>query len=110
MESRTDKRSRKANEKGKNTKKLAVILFCAVFFLSAISLADYSTKKMMLCKDDSYAFGISKAGADMLRVDIAGERYMLNYSSLKKAAVSISKESSKAIKNITLKIKYIFTE
>jgi hypothetical protein len=55
--------------------KLFVLFLCSILSFNFIYIADQSIKGMMLAKDDKHAVGISKGENDLLRVDIAGEKY-----------------------------------
>lgn len=73
--------------------------------MSAVYIVDMSTRKMMLSKDDKHAIGLYGAGTDVLRIDLAGEHYMLNYKEAKEMTGNLLRESEEAIKNIVEKVK-----
>lgn len=103
--SKVQEKQRKKQERAVRLKQVYVVVLCIVFFISAVYIVDMSTRKMMLSKDDKHAIGLYGAGTDVLRVDLAGEHYMLNYKEAKEMTGSLLKESEKAIKNIVEKVK-----
>jgi hypothetical protein len=77
---------RKRNDTNKNgrlfsrgkLKRFVSVLFCIILFIFLVSVTDISTRRMIMCKDDKFALGLKMTENNLLRIDIAGEKYFFN--------------------------------
>lgn len=78
MNKRADKKKQRNQEYMNMLKKVLAILFCIALLVFSISATDMSTRRMIMCNDDKYALAVSLQEDRMLRIDIAGEKLILN--------------------------------
>ncbi len=54
------------------------IVFFIVLLVFAVSAADMSIRRMIMCNDDKYALAVSLQEDNVLRLDLAGEKLLLD--------------------------------
>lgn len=59
-------------------KKLLAIFFCVTLLVLSVRIADMSTRRMIMSNDDKYAMAVSIEKGSLLRLDIAGERFIID--------------------------------
>lgn len=67
-------------------RKVMGIVFCIALLVFSISAADMSTRRMIMCNDDKYALAVSLQEDSVLRVDLAGEKLLLDIGPVVRAA------------------------
>lgn len=95
MEKRSELKKAKKQFFRHKLKRFFAVIVCLAFMTSLIAMADLSTRKMMMSKDDKYALGLALAEDHLLKVDIAGESFRLDISpavTLKNAVVTRARE------------------
>lgn len=88
MNKRIDKKKQKMDVLKYKLKKILGIFFCVILLIFSVSIADISVRRMIMCNDDKYAIAVSLQEGSLLRVDIAGEKFIINIE----PAVSIVKK------------------
>lgn len=88
MNKRIDKKKQKIDVLKYKLKKILGIFFCVILLIFSVSIADISVRRMIMCNDDKYAIAVSLQEGSLLRVDIAGEKFIINIE----PAVSIVKK------------------
>lgn len=78
MDKRADIRKQRSRDLVENLKRVMGIVFCVVLLVFSINAADISTRRMMMITDDRYALAVTMEERGVLRVDIAGEKYLFN--------------------------------
>jgi len=78
MSKRIDKKKHKGKAFTNKVKKVFAIFFCILLLIFSISIIDMSTRKMIMCNDDKYAIAASFQEDNKLRLDVAGEKLMIN--------------------------------
>ena len=78
MNKRTDQKKQRNKEHMSMLAKLMAIVFCIAFMVFSINAADTSTRRMIMCNDDKYALAVSMQEDSMLRLDVAGEKFLVN--------------------------------
>ncbi|HYE81194.1 MAG TPA: hypothetical protein VEG39_03395 [Clostridia bacterium] len=78
MNNRNDQKKQRLEEFRSRLWKVLAIFFCIALLIFSISVTDMSTRRMIMCNDDRYAVAVALQQDNMLRVDIAGEKLMLN--------------------------------
>jgi len=78
MSKRVDKKKQRMEALKNKLKKALGIFFCIILLILSVSIADMSARRMMMCNDDKYAIAVSLQEDSLLRVDIAGEKLMIN--------------------------------
>lgn len=78
MNKRIDKKKQKIHVLKCELKKILGIFFCVMLLIFSVSIADMSVRRMIMCNDDKYAIAVSLQEGSLLRVDIAGEKFMIN--------------------------------
>lgn len=78
MDKRTDIRKQRSRDIIENLKRITGIVFCVALLFFSINAADISTRRMMMITDDRYALAVTMEERGMLRIDIAGEKYLFN--------------------------------
>lgn len=78
MNKRVDKKKQRNKEFISILKRVMGIIFCIALLIFLINATDMSTRKMIMCNDDKYALAVSLQEDSILRIDIAGEKFMLN--------------------------------
>ncbi|MBP7073707.1 MAG: hypothetical protein KBB40_09465 [Clostridia bacterium] len=78
MSKRVDKKKQRMEALKNKLKKALGIFFCIILLIFSVSIADMSARRMMMCNDDKYAIAVSLQEDSLLRVDIAGEKLMIN--------------------------------
>jgi len=79
----------------KKLQRFMAVLFCVLLFLFLIGVTDMSTRRMIMSKDDKYAVKLQFAEEELLRLDLAGEKYYINIGpalKLKDSVATAAKE------------------
>lgn len=90
MNKRVDQKKKRNQEYVGMLKRVLGITFCIMLLVFSISAADMSTRRMIMCNDDKYALAVSLQQDNMLRIDIAGEKFMLNIKPVIRIAEDVS--------------------
>ncbi|MEA4848886.1 MAG: hypothetical protein VB106_16765 [Clostridiaceae bacterium] len=78
MNKRIDKKKQRIEVLRNKLKKALAIFFCIALLIFSVNIADMSTRRMIMCNDDKYAMAVYFQEDSLLRVDIAGEKLMIN--------------------------------
>ena len=78
MEKRTEQKKQRSDVFKQKMQKIFAIFFCIALLVFFITAADMSTRRMIMVDDDKYALAVSLQEGSLLRVDIAGEKYLLD--------------------------------
>lgn len=78
MENRVEQKKQRSQDLKSRLKKVLAIFFCIALLVFMINVIDMSTRRMIMCNDDKYALAVSLQEGSMLRLDIAGEKYLIN--------------------------------
>ena len=78
MNMRTDQKKQRNQEYVKILKRVMAIIFCVALLIFFVSATDMSTRRMIMCNDDKYALAVFLQEDSILRIDIAGEKFLLN--------------------------------
>lgn len=78
MHRRTDKKKQRIESLRNRLKMALTIFFCMILLIFSVSIADMSIRRMIMCNDDKYALAVSFQEDSLLRLDIAGEKLMIN--------------------------------
>jgi ribosomal protein L25 (general stress protein Ctc) len=78
MNKRVDQKKNRSEALRNKLSKILAILFCISLLILSVSITDMSTRKMIMCNDDKYAMAVSLQENSLLRLDIAGEKFMVN--------------------------------
>lgn len=81
-------------------KQVLAILFCLALLAFFIRATDMSTRRMIMCNDDKYAMAVSLQKDSMLRLDIAGEKFMINVEPVIRVTDNVIRNSKKCYENI----------
>jgi hypothetical protein len=95
MEKRTEQKKHKVKESRDKLKKVFAILFCAALLAFLINIADMSTRRMIMCTDDKYAMAVSIEEGKLLRLDIAGEKLLVDIEPVVRATDGIISNTKK---------------
>lgn len=74
---RSEKRILRKKRRKEKVLKFFAIIFCIVFFITILYIADISSARMTLKNDEKYAIYAKYQGEGILRVDIAGKSIRL---------------------------------
>jgi len=109
MDKRIDKKKQRTEALKNKLKKVLGIFFCIILLIFSVSIADMSARRMIMCNDDKYAIAVSLQEESMLRVDIAGEKLMINIEPAVRIFNYIYDNSRKhcesIVKNVKAKLK-----
>ena len=86
MSKRTDQKKQRREEIKSRFKKTMALLFCIALLISAVYITDMSTRRMIMCNDDKYAAAVALQEDNKLRIDIAGEKFILDIEPVVKTA------------------------
>lgn len=78
MEKRIGQKKQRSEEFKHRLKKILAVFFCIALMVFFINVTDLSTRRMIVCNDDKYAMAVSLQEGNLLRLDIAGEKLMIN--------------------------------
>ena len=78
MHKRTDKKKQRIESLRNRLKMALTIFFCMILLIFSVNIADMSTRRMIMCNDDKYALAVSIQEDSLLRLDIAGEKLMID--------------------------------
>ncbi|KUO70682.1 MAG: hypothetical protein APF77_02545 [Clostridia bacterium BRH_c25] len=95
MNNRADHKKQQSEKFRNKLKKALAIFFCIALLVFSINVTDMSTRKMIMCNDDKYAMAVALQEDSMLRLDIAGEKLMLNVEPLVKAVDHVVSSSKR---------------
>lgn len=73
----------------------SAVLFCILLFVFLVGIADMSTRRMMMSKDDKYAIGLRLTEGNLLRIDAAGEKFFIDLGPAFNIKNSIAAESKR---------------
>ncbi len=105
MEKRIAQRKQRGEEFRHMLKKVAAIFFCIALLVFFISATDISTRRMIMCNDDKYAMAVSLQTDNLLRLDIAGEKFLLNIKPVIKVTEAVVSNSKRCYESIVEAIK-----
>lgn len=89
MNRRADQKRQRREEFKIRIKKTLGVFFCVALLISAVSITDMSTRRMIMCNDDKYAAAVALQEDNRLRIDIAGEKLLIDIGPVIKAADAI---------------------
>ena len=78
MNKRIDQKKQRGKERISMLAKLMGIVLCLAFMVFSINAADLSTRRMIMCNDDKYALAVSLQEDSTLRIDVAGEKFLVD--------------------------------
>lgn len=78
MNKRIEQKKHRSEALRNKLKKALTVFFCIVLLIFSISITDMSTRRMIMCNDDKYAIAVSLQEGNLLRLDIAGEKFTVN--------------------------------
>lgn len=78
MNKRIDQKKQRIEVLRNKLKKVLIVFFCITLFIFAVSIIDMSTRRMIMCNDDKYAMAVSFHEGNLMRLDIAGEKFIVN--------------------------------
>ncbi|MDD4504342.1 MAG: hypothetical protein PHS15_05890 [Clostridiaceae bacterium] len=78
MNKRIEQKKQRSEALRNKLKKALTVFFCINLLIFSISITDMSTRRMIMCNDDKYAMAVSFQEGNLMRLDIAGEKYMVN--------------------------------
>ena len=81
-------------------KQVLAIFFCLALLAFFIRATDMSTRRMIMCNDDKYAMAVSLQKDNMLRLDIAGEKFIISIEPVIRVTDIAISNSKKCYKNI----------
>jgi len=81
------------------------IVFCIALLVFAVSAADMSTRRMIMCNDDKYALAVSLQEGNTLRLDLAGEKLLLDVEPVVRVAREISAGSRSCYEGLLERIR-----
>lgn len=81
------------------------IVFCITLLVFAVSAADMSTRRMIMCNDDKYALAVSLQENNVLRLDLAGEKLLLDVGPVVRTARGIAAGSKSCYEGMKERIK-----
>ncbi|MHB1394509.1 MAG: hypothetical protein ACYCYE_15840 [Clostridia bacterium] len=105
MEKRTDQKKQRSVEFKHKLQKVSAVFFCIALLVFFINATDISTRRMIMCNDDKYAMAVSLQKDNLLRLDIAGEKYLLNIEPVIRVADTVVSNSKRCYESIVKAIK-----
>lgn len=78
MNKRIEQKKHRSEALRNKLKKALTVFFCINLLIFSIIITDISIRRMIMCNDDKYAIAVSLQEGDLLRLDIAGEKLMVN--------------------------------
>jgi len=105
MEKRTDQKKQRGEEFKNKMQKMLALFFCFALLIFFITAADMSTRRMIMLDDDRYAMAVSLQENNLLRLDIAGEKYVMNIEPVVRITNNVISISKKYYENIVSAIK-----
>lgn len=105
MDKRIDKRKQRIAVLKDKLKKLLAIFFCMTLLVFSVSIADMSARRMIMCNDDKYALAVSLQEDSLLRLDIAGEKLMINIEPVVRISSYVINNSKKRYDSIVKSIR-----
>lgn len=100
MEKRINQKKQRSEEFRNRLKKVLAVFFCIALLVFFINTADMSTRRMIMCNDDKYAMTASLQEGSQLRLDIAGEKLMINVEPLIRVTENIVYNSKRYYESI----------
>lgn len=100
MNKRIEQKKQRSGAHRRRLKQALAVFFCIALLVFFINAADMSTRRMIMCNDDKYALAVSLPEENMLRVDIAGEKLMINVEPVVRLTEYIVAGSKKCYKSI----------
>ncbi len=86
MDKRIEARKQRNKALKEKMKNAMAIFFCIMLLISSVYIADMSIRELIMCNDEKYALAVSLQEGNILRLDIAGERFMFNVEPAVRAA------------------------
>lgn len=80
MNKRIEQKKKRSEVVKDKLKKVLAIFFCISLLILSVKITDMSTRRMIMCNDDKYAMAVTMQGDNLLRLDIVGEKYMIDIS------------------------------
>jgi len=109
MSKRIDKKKQKGETFRNKVKKILAIFFCIALLIFSISIVDMATRKMIMCNDDKYAIAVSFQEDNKLRLDVAGEKLMINIKPVIKISDYVVSNSKRYYNSFVKIIKDLLT-
>lgn len=78
MEKRSEIKKVKGQPLKERLQHFLMVLFCILLLFFLIGVTDMSTRRMMMSNDDKYALGLRLTEGNILRIDIAGEKLLVD--------------------------------
>jgi hypothetical protein len=100
MEKRTNQKKQRRVEFVQRLKKAIAVFFCIALMIFFIRATDMSTRRMIMCSDDKYAMAVSLQEGNMLRLDIAGEKLMINIEPIIRVTDDVVYNSKRYYENV----------
>lgn len=108
MNKRVEQKKKRSAVLRDKLRKTLAILFCISLLILSVNITDMSTRKMIMCNDDKYAMAVSLQENNLLRLDIAGEKFMVNIEPVVRISNNILDSSKRRydsiMKNIRAKL------
>lgn len=105
MDKRIYQRKKRSARLRQKLQKVLAVLFCIGLLVFFINVADMATRRMIMINDDRYALAVSIQEGNVLRLDLAGEKYLLDIEPAVKVIDAVVSGSKKYIESIGNAIK-----
>jgi hypothetical protein len=100
MEKRIEQKKQRNEEFKRRLQKVSAIFFCIALLVFFISATDMSTRRMIMCNDDKYALAVSWQQDNLLRLDIVGEKFLLNIEPITRVTDAVVSNSKRYYESI----------
>ena len=100
MEKRISQKKQRSEEFKHKLQKVSAIFFCIALLVFFINATDMSTRRMIMCNDDKYAMAVSLQEDNLLRLDIAGEKFLLNIEPVIKVTDAVISNSKRCYESV----------
>ena len=105
MNKRIEQKKRRSEALRDKLKKILAIFFCIALLVFSINVTDMSTRRMIMCNDDKYAMAVSLQEDNLLRLDVAGEKLMINIEPVIRASEYVVSRSKMYYNSFTKAIR-----
>jgi hypothetical protein len=105
MEKRIEQKKQRSAEIKHKLLKVCAVFFCIALLVFFISVTDMSTRRMIMCNDDKYALAVSFQKDNLLRLDLAGEKILLNIEPVIRVTDVVVSNSKRCYESILKAIK-----
>ncbi|MDF2592793.1 MAG: hypothetical protein K0S75_2259 [Clostridia bacterium] len=86
-------------------KHTAIVVLCIFFALSTIYAVDISTYKLKENEYDQYAFRVTRASENIMRIDIVGNKYNLDIQRMRTYAEKVTVKTKALFTNLQNKLR-----